>query len=160
LEKSAPARQIPKQLGVELHSQKTRIVHVRYGFESLATKSSAGTERFICLPARFVVRPDRMRYTRFPRRSRSVVSWTRYGNESSGRAFEKPRSRLRNLTRYCGVGANITNAPTFESFSNLSRAGFGDESGRIGTSIGATLAGNGCLRPRCIVSTCLFGWSI
>jgi hypothetical protein len=58
---------------MELHPQKTRIVQVRYGFEFLGYKSSAGVESFICLRARFVVRPDRMRGMRIPRRSRSGV---------------------------------------------------------------------------------------
>jgi len=36
------ARRILKQLGVELHPQKTRIVHVRYGFEFLGYKIKSG----------------------------------------------------------------------------------------------------------------------
>src|ERR1700719_5352472 len=36
------ARRILKQLGVELHPQKTRIVHVRYGFEFLGYKIKCG----------------------------------------------------------------------------------------------------------------------
>jgi hypothetical protein len=36
------ARQVLKQLGVELHPQKTRIVHVRYGFEFLGYKIKCG----------------------------------------------------------------------------------------------------------------------
>src|SRR5690348_546586 len=36
------ARRILKQLGVELHQQKTRIVHVRYGFEFLGYKIKCG----------------------------------------------------------------------------------------------------------------------
>jgi RNA-directed DNA polymerase len=36
------ARRILKQLGVELHSQKTRIVHVQYGFEFLGYKIKLG----------------------------------------------------------------------------------------------------------------------
>src|SRR5499427_2618122 len=36
------ARRILKQLGVELHPQKTRIVHVRYGFEFLGYKIKLG----------------------------------------------------------------------------------------------------------------------
>ena len=43
------ARRILKQLGVELHPQKTRIVHVRYGFEFLGYKIKRG-ERFLYLP--------------------------------------------------------------------------------------------------------------
>jgi RNA-directed DNA polymerase len=36
------ARRILKQLGVELHPQKTRIIHVRYGFEFLGYKIKRG----------------------------------------------------------------------------------------------------------------------
>jgi RNA-directed DNA polymerase len=39
------ARRILKQLGVELHPQKTRIVHVRYGFEFLGYKIKRGEKR-------------------------------------------------------------------------------------------------------------------
>jgi len=42
------AHRILKQLGVELHPQKTRIVHVQHGFEFLATRSSAGRGNSIC----------------------------------------------------------------------------------------------------------------
>ena len=38
------ARRILKQLGVELHPQKTRIVHVRDGFEFLRDIRALGTE--------------------------------------------------------------------------------------------------------------------
>ena len=43
------ARRILKRLGVELHPQKTRIVHVRYGFEFLGYKIKRG-ERKLYLP--------------------------------------------------------------------------------------------------------------
>ena len=43
------ARRILKQLGVELHPQKTRIVHVRYGFEFLGYKIKRG-EKQLYLP--------------------------------------------------------------------------------------------------------------
>ena len=39
------ARRILKQLGVELHPRKTRIVHVRYGFEFLGYKIKRGEKR-------------------------------------------------------------------------------------------------------------------
>lgn len=45
------ARRILKQLGVELHPQKTRIVHVRYGFEFLGYKIKRG-ETKLYLPHR------------------------------------------------------------------------------------------------------------
>src|SRR6516164_8055763 len=45
------ARRILKQLGVELHPQKTRIVHVRQGFEFLGYKIKRGKKKLL-LPAR------------------------------------------------------------------------------------------------------------
>jgi RNA-directed DNA polymerase len=45
------ARRILKQLGVEVHPQKTRIVHVRYGFEFLGYKIKRG-EKKLDLPQR------------------------------------------------------------------------------------------------------------
>src|SRR6202140_2323082 len=52
------ARRILKQLGVELHPQKTRVVHVRYGFEFLGYKIKRGWRKLslpgnqICSQAR------------------------------------------------------------------------------------------------------------
>ena len=39
------ARRILKQLGVELHPEKTRVVHVRYGFEFLGYKIKRGSTK-------------------------------------------------------------------------------------------------------------------
>jgi RNA-directed DNA polymerase len=39
------ARRILKQLGVELHPQKTRVVHVRFGFEFLGYKIKSGWKK-------------------------------------------------------------------------------------------------------------------
>src|SRR5262249_43983640 len=50
------ARRILKQLGVELHPQKTRIVHVRYGFEFLGYKIKR-RYRKLHLPERKIRRP-------------------------------------------------------------------------------------------------------
>ena len=41
------ARRILKQLGVELHPQKTRIVHVQYGFEFLGYKIKRGKKLYL-----------------------------------------------------------------------------------------------------------------
>jgi len=53
------ASRILKQLGVELHPQKTRIVHVRYGFEFLGYKIKRG-ERQLYLPASKIRSPIRV----------------------------------------------------------------------------------------------------
>jgi RNA-directed DNA polymerase len=41
------ARRILKQLGVELHPQKTRIVHVQFGFEFLGYKIKRGKKLYL-----------------------------------------------------------------------------------------------------------------
>ena len=41
------ARRILKQLGVELHPQKTRIVHIQHGFEFLGYKIKRGRELYL-----------------------------------------------------------------------------------------------------------------
>jgi len=46
------ARRILKQLGVELHPQKTRIVHMRDGFEFLGYKIKRGTRKHILPPSK------------------------------------------------------------------------------------------------------------
>jgi hypothetical protein len=65
------ARRILKQLGVELHPQKTRIVHVRYGFEFLGYKIKRGYKK-LHLPESLLlgIRIQRILSGRF------VVSWT------------------------------------------------------------------------------------
>jgi RNA-directed DNA polymerase len=45
------ARRILKQLGVELHPQKTRIVHVRHGFEFLGYKIKRGVRKLYLPPS-------------------------------------------------------------------------------------------------------------
>lgn len=47
----AAAHKILTELGVQLHPQKTRVVHVRYGFEFLGYKIKRGRQR-LTLPAR------------------------------------------------------------------------------------------------------------
>ena len=73
----AAALRILKQLGVELHPQKTRVVHVRHGFEFLGYKIKRGKQ--LTLPT------DKIRSTArsgalyaFPARSRFTASWIRY----------------------------------------------------------------------------------
>src|SRR5258708_35624781 len=68
------AGRILKQLGVELHPQKTRIVHVRYGFEVLGYKIKRGKKLY--LPA-----------TKIRSRARSGGLYA-YPREKSTRLFE------------------------------------------------------------------------
>ncbi len=72
------ASRVLKELGVNINPQKTRIVHVRHGFEFLGTRSSAAVGRCGCRRARSELVPDRGRYMRFPGRNRSVTSGIRY----------------------------------------------------------------------------------
>ena len=78
----AAALRILKQLGVVLHPQKTRIVHVQHGFEFLGYKIKRG--KALRLPAskiRSQVRSGRC--MRIPERSRLVVSRIRCGSGPS-----------------------------------------------------------------------------
>jgi hypothetical protein len=69
------AGRILKQLGVELHPQKTRIVHAQHGFEFLGYKISRG-KRKLYLPESRIRSQARQGALYTPRKSRSVVSWT------------------------------------------------------------------------------------
>ena len=158
------ARRILKQLGVELHPQKTRIVHVGpagFGVPRLQNQMRV-EEAFSARKQDTVVRPDRMRSV--------CVS---QGEVHSSFRMDQVRQRTKRTTPLGteeliaglnpllrGWGLSITNAPTSESSSNVSTAGSGDAFGRIGTGVGAIPAGNGCLRPSSTASTSLFACSL
>ena len=78
----AAALRILKQLGVVLHPQKTRIVHVQHGFEFLGYKIKRGKSP-VFRRARSVARCARGRCMRIPARSRFVVSRIRCGSGPS-----------------------------------------------------------------------------
>jgi len=79
------ASRVLKELGVNINPQKTRIVHVRHGFEFLGYKrSSAAVGRCGCRRARSELVPDRERYMRFPERNRSVTSGIKYAGSRGG----------------------------------------------------------------------------
>jgi group II intron reverse transcriptase/maturase len=69
----AAALRILSELGVQLHPQKTRVVHVQRGFEFRATWSSAASS-FSCHRARSLRVPNQGRCMRFPERNRSSAS--------------------------------------------------------------------------------------
>jgi RNA-directed DNA polymerase len=79
----AVAKKILKELGVELHPQKTRVVHVWQGFEFLGFKIKRGKQLRL-LRARSVPRLDRVVCMRIRKRSRSAASWIRCASEPSG----------------------------------------------------------------------------
>ena len=88
----AAALRILNELGVQLHPQKTRIVHVRQGFEFLGYKIKRGKGSFGCRRARSAVVSSRGRYMRIPGRNRSGTSWIRYVRLPADACRSRPRS--------------------------------------------------------------------
>jgi hypothetical protein len=129
----------------EGHPQKTRIVHVREGFEFLGYKIKRG-QRKLHLPA-----------SKIRSQARQGALYAYPKEKSIGRFMDQIRQRTKRgiplkttelieaLNPLLRAGASITNAPTSASSSNVLTAGSGDVSGRIGTGVGAMPAGNGCL---------------
>ena len=75
----AAALRILNELGVQLHPQKTRIVHVRQGFEFLGYKIKRGKQlRLSPGKIRSAVVLNRGSCTLSLGRNRSGVSWIRY----------------------------------------------------------------------------------
>ena len=72
----ADAQRILAQLGVQLHPQKTRIVHINRGFEFLGYLIKRGRRALRCA-ASWVEVLRRERYTPTQARSRSIGSRTR-----------------------------------------------------------------------------------
>ena len=72
------ASRVLKELGANINPQKTRIVHVRHGFEFLGYKIKRGGRPMRLPRARSERVPDRGRYMRFLGRNRSVTSGIRF----------------------------------------------------------------------------------
>src|ERR1700739_4844244 len=85
----AAALRILNELGVQLHPQKTRIVHVRQGFEFLGYKIKRGKQ--LRLPGK-IRSGSRGRCTLFLARNRSGVLWIRYARLPGGVFRSRPRS--------------------------------------------------------------------
>ena len=151
------ARRILKQLGVELHPQKTRIVHVRYGFEFLGYKIKCGWRK-LSLPGNQIRSQARQDALYAYPKEKSIRRFMDQVRERTKRTTPlRTEELIAGLIHSCGVGASITNAPTSASSSNVSTAGSGDAFGRIGTGAGVMRAGNGCQRRSSTTSTSLFG---
>ena len=69
---------------MNINPQKTRIVHVRHGFEFLGYKIKRGGRPMRLPTSRSELVPDRERYMRFPGRNRSVTSGIRYAGSRGG----------------------------------------------------------------------------
>ena len=147
------AGRILKQLGVELHPQKTRIVHVREGFEFLGYKIKRGQKK-LHLPAskiRSQARPGAL-YA-YPKEKSIRRFMDRVRQRTKRRTPLKTKELIAELNPLLRGWGEYYNAPTFASSSTASMVGLCDGSGRIGTSVGETAAGNGCPRRRCTAST-------
>ena len=153
----AAAQRILSSLGVELHPQKTRIVHVQQGFEFLGYKIKQGSRR-LSLPA------DKIRS------GAQTGALYAYPREQSIQRF---MDQVRRLTRrkvplrtaelikelnptLAGWGRHYRRA-TCDGYSTDSTDGWCDASGRIEPNGGATQAGEGFLSAACMAST---GWLI
>jgi hypothetical protein len=86
------ARRILKHLGVELHPQKRGLSMSEMARVPWLPKQARQEEAFFSPEARFVVRPNRVRCMRIPRRSRSVISSQDVGYDCSGTTSELPAS--------------------------------------------------------------------
>jgi hypothetical protein len=152
------ARRILKQLGVELHPQKTRIVHVRQGFEFLGYQIKRGKKKLDLPESKIRSQARQGSLYAYPK-AKSVGRFTDQVRQRTRRRIPLgTEALLRNLIPCCGVGASITNAPTFEDSFTDSTVGSCGGSGRIGSSGGGMPAGSLCRAPSCMASTGLLIW--
>jgi len=140
------ASRVLKELGVNINPQKTRIVHVRHGFEFLGYKIKRGG------------RPMRLPTSKIRTRARPGALYA-FPREKSIRHF---RDQIRRLTRrnapvstqelikqvnpvVRGWGHHYKRAHVRKLFSSTnSTAGWCGEFGRIGSANGAAVAGQRC----------------
>ena len=106
----AAARRILKQLGVELHPQKTRIVHVQYGFEFLGYKIKRGKSSYA---SRDKIRSGAARGACMPTRARnrSGVSRMRCGSARSGACRWRPAADRSAEPALAGLGRILQACP-------------------------------------------------
>jgi len=151
----ADAQRILVQLGVQLHPQKTRIVHINRGFEFLGYKIKRG----------------RPRAALRRKLGRSAPAGTVYAYPSE-KSINRFKDRVRQLTKrripvstdqiiaemnpLCGDGVSITSDVGSESSLLSSMPGSCGDYGRIDVSVGAVKVGNNYRRPCCMAS---WGWS-
>jgi RNA-directed DNA polymerase len=149
------AHRILKQLGVELHPQKTRIVHVRYGFEFLGYKIKRGYRKLHLPESKIRSQARQDALYAYPK-AKSIRRFMDQVRQRTKRTMPlQTKELIEELNQLLRGGASITNAPTSESSSNDSTAGSGGASGRIATNVGAMRAGNDCPRHSFTASTSL-----
>ena len=154
------ARRILKQLGVELHPQKTRIVHVRYGFEFLGYKIKCGWRK-LSLPE-----------SKIRSQARQDALYA-YPKEKSIRRFmDQVRQRTKRTTPLgteeliAGLNPLLRGWGEYYKRAHIRKL-FQRLDGWIRRRIWShryrrwrNAAGNGCLRPSSTASTSLFACSI
>jgi RNA-directed DNA polymerase len=148
------ALRILNELGVQMHPQKTRIVHVREGFEFLGYKIKRGKQ--LRLP------PGKIRsgaqsgaLYALPREKSISHFMDQVCALTSRRVPLKTKELIEELNPVLRGWAITTSEPTSESSSTGSTVGSCDAFGRIDSSGGATVAGDSCRKPSCTAST---GW--
>ena len=151
----AAALRILNELGVQLHPQKTRIVHVRQGFEFLGYKIKRGQKQLRLPPGkiRSGVQPGAL-YA-YPREKSIRHFMDQVRALTSRRVPLRTTELIEELNPVLRAGDITTSEPTSESSSTGSTAGLCDAFGRIDASVGGTAAGDSCRKPSCTAST---GW--
>ena len=148
----AAAKQVLEKLGVELHSEKTRIVHISNGFEFLGYKIKRGTG-----PLKLATNQIKSGV-----RAGSLYAYPR---EKSIQHFKE---QIRKLTRrrapvttqvmiteinpiIRGWGLYYCKAHVRKLLTDLTD-GLCDVSGHSATNVGVAVAGKHCLRKSCMLS--------
>jgi group II intron reverse transcriptase/maturase len=144
------ARRILKQLGVELHPQKTRMVHVQHGFEFLGYKIKRGKK--LQLPESKIRSQARSGALYAYPREKSIQ---RFQDQVRQRTKRRVPLHTKELIAALNPLLRGWGEPTSESSSINSTDGSCGASGRIDLSVGAMAVGRNCLRPRCTVSMSL-----